>query len=240
MQKFAVFDIDGTLIRWQLYHVIVDRLAQAGELSSEAAAQLKKARMKWKNREHHESFADYERVLINIFEGSLENIKPQVFDSLVSNVIEQYQQQVYTYTRDLIAKLKQRGYVILAISGSHHELVEEIAKAYGFDDWVGTTYERKDGSYSGKSFIASHHKAQVLQDLIAKHDLTLEDSYAVGDSQSDAPMLELVEHPIAFNPDQNLFNIAQKNHWNIVLERKNMVYQLEYRDGNYLLAQTGK
>ena len=240
MNKFAVFDIDGTLIRWQLYHVIVDRLAQSGQLSSEAAAQLKKARMKWKNREHHESFADYEQVLIDIFESSLKNINPKVFDSLVSNVIDQYQKQVYTYTRDLITELKQRGYVILAISGSHHELVEEIARAYGFDDWVGTTYERKDGSYSGKSFIASHHKAQVLQDLIRKHSLTHDGSYAVGDSRSDAPMLELVENPIAFNPDHNLISIARNNHWDIVIERKNMVYQLEWNNGRYVLAQTGE
>lgn len=240
MNKFAVFDIDGTLIRWQLYHVIVDRLAKAGELSADAELQLKTARRRWKNREHPEAFSQYEGELIRIFEQSLPSINPKIFDTLVKSVIAEYKDQVYTYTRDLIKTLKAKGYFLLAISGSHHELVQEIATAYEFDDWVGSHYERTGTSYSGKSYVASHHKAEILQDLIKKHDLNLHESYAVGDSKSDAPMLDMATHPIAFNPDRSLFEIAQKNHWNIVIERKNMIYQLEYKDGNYLLAQTGE
>lgn len=240
MKKFAVFDIDGTLIRWQLYHVIVDRLVAVGELSSTDETRLKEARMKWKNREHHESFADYESVLIDIFEGSITKINPAKFDELVGSVIEEYKDQVYTYTRDLIKDLKSKGYFLLAISGSHHELVTELSRHYDFDDYVGTHYDRKDGRYSGEAYIASQHKAEILSDLIKKHDLTLSGSYAVGDSRSDAPMLRVVENPVAFNPDQNLFLEAKKHHWNIVVERKNMIYKLEYKDGNYLLAQTGE
>ncbi len=239
MKKFAVFDIDGTLIRWQLYHVIVDRLAKAGELNADAELQLKTARRRWKNREHPEAFSQYEAELIRIFEQSLVGINPKIFDTLVKSVVAEYKDQVYTYTRDLIKNLKAAGYVLLAISGSHHELVEEIATLYEFDDWVGSQYERTATTYSGKSYVASHHKAEILQNLIKKHRLDLHDSYAVGDSKSDAPMLEMVAHPIAFNPDKNLFAIAKQHHWNVVIERKNMIYQLEQRDGVYLLAKTG-
>ena len=35
MNKFAVFDIDGTLIRWQLYHAIADELAKSGHIDAE-------------------------------------------------------------------------------------------------------------------------------------------------------------------------------------------------------------
>jgi len=238
MNKFAVFDIDGTLIRWQLYHVIVDRLAKSGELSADADARLKTARRRWKNREHNESFAEYELELIQIFESSLKSINPASFDKLVKSVVEEYKEQVYTYTRDLIRSLKEKGYILLAISGSHHELVEEVAKFYGFNDWVGTKYERGESGYSGESYIASFHKAEILKQLIRKHNLNIEDSYGVGDSKSDAPMLEMVANPIAFNPDQNLFAIAQNNKWNVVVERKNMIYQLEYKDGSYKLATT--
>lgn len=240
MNKFAVFDIDGTLIRWQLYHVIVDRLAKAGELTPNAEADLKAARKKWKNREHGESFAEYEQVLIKIFETSLPRIDPHLFDNLVQQVIAEYKEQVYVYTRNLIKSLQRQGYFLIAISGSHHELVEEIAKFYGFDDWVGSQYERQGEQYSGASYVASHHKAEILQQMIEKHALTPKGSYAVGDSKSDAPMFALVEYPIAFNPDKNLYKIANKNNWNIVIERKNMIYQLEYKDGHYILAETGE
>jgi len=51
-------------------------------------------------------------------------------------------------------------------------------------------------------------------------------------------MLELVENPIAFNPDKNLFEIAKTHKWKVVIERKNMIFQLEYKNGNYVLEQS--
>ena len=50
-------------------------------------------------------------------------------------------------------------------------------------------------------------------------------------------MLEAVKHPIAFNPDQKLYDIAVKQGWQIVIERKNVIYTLEKKqDGLYVLA----
>jgi phosphoserine phosphatase len=49
-------------------------------------------------------------------------------------------------------------------------------------------------------------------------------------------MLEFVEHPIAFNPEDTLFEKAKTAGWDIVIERKNVVYTLKEKDGSYLLA----
>jgi phosphoserine phosphatase len=49
-------------------------------------------------------------------------------------------------------------------------------------------------------------------------------------------MLEYVEHPIAFNPEIRLFNEARNKGWKIVVERKNVVYELEANHGSYVLA----
>jgi phosphoserine phosphatase len=46
----------------------------------------------------------------------------------------------------------------------------------------------------------------------------------------------LVENPIAFNPEKKLFDYAQGKNWKIVLERKNMVYELENKNGQYELV----
>lgn len=237
MNKFAVFDIDGTLIRWQLYHVMVDKLAKQGVLGADAKQQLHQARMTWKRREHPEAFASYEQKLIAIYEASVPSLKTKDFDGLVDEVIETYKDQVYTYTRDLITQLKQQGYTLLAISGSHQELVARLAKYYGFDDCIGSIYERSETGFTGEKFVASFDKKAVLDKLIAKHDLTVVGSYAVGDSHSDVVMLDAVEHPIAFNPDRSLYAAAQKNGWKIVVERKNMIYELTAEpDGSYKLS----
>ncbi len=230
MKKFAVFDIDGTLIRWQLYHAIVDQLAGQGLLGENAKQILHEARMIWKNREHGNAFAEYEATLIEVYEASLDTLEPSEFDELASKVIQQYKDQVYTYTRDLIEELKGQGYFLLAISGSHHELVEQLAKYYGFDDFVGTQYKRYNGKYSGEKFVPSLDKASALKSLIEKNNLSLKGSYAIGDSHGDGVMLEIVENPIAFNPDKRLLDMATKNGWPIVVERKNVVYKLDSKN----------
>ena len=235
-RNFAVFDIDGTLIRWQLYHAVVQKLASAGHLGPDALKTLHNARMRWKNREHKEAFHDYERTLIQTYEDALPNLKPQDFDTYVEQVITEYKDQVYTYTRDLIQSLKNQGYFLLAISGSHQELVRAIANHYGFDDYVGTQYDRTTNAFSGKKQLGSADKKSILQQLIAKHSLSTKDSVAVGDSLSDAAMMELVEQPIAFNPDQKLYDRARSESWKIVVERKNVIYEMEPHGTTYLLA----
>ncbi len=234
--KFAVFDIDGTLIRWQLYHAVVDKLASAGVLGAGAKEELKTARMRWKKREHPESFREYERFLIDRYEITLPSIDAKTFDVVVRAVIDEYKDQVYIYTRQLINDLKAKGYTLLAISGSHQELVEAIAAHYGFDDFLGSHYERVGDRFSGKKDIVSLDKKKALKSLIKKHNLDIQGSIAVGDSLSDAIMLEMVGNPIAFNPDNSLYEKAKVNSWKIVIERKNVVYELEPKNGKYVLA----
>lgn len=229
MKKFAVFDIDGTLIRWQLYHTIVDKLAKDGHLGPDANKTLHEARMRWKRRETGYSFRDYETALIQTYENAVQTLDSKIFDSFIASIVDEYQDQAYTYTRDLVRKLKHEGYVLLAISGSHEELVAAIAQHYGFDDWVGTRYKRTSGAFTGEKYVASHDKESALKSLITKHKLVTSGSYAVGDSASDAPMLNMVDNPIAFNPDQALYDIATSHEWTIVVERKNVVYTLKHR-----------
>lgn len=235
MKQYAVFDIDGTLIRWQLYHTVVDKLAKQGALGESAHQQLHDARMRWKRREDSEAFKVYEETLIGLFEAVLPAIDVVKFDALVAEVIEEYKDQVYTYTRDLIQELKSKGYFLLAISGSHNELVEQIANYYGFDDFVGTQYSRGDTGFNGHVTIGSHNKQAALKRLIKKHDLREEGSYAIGDSLSDAEMLEVVANPIAFNPDRRLYDIAVQRQWPIVVERKNVIYRILPKEGEYTL-----
>lgn len=236
MKKFAVFDIDGTLVRWQLYHAVVDQLGKQGQLDKAAHQQLRQARMRWKRRESPEAFKAYEHDLIKTFEAALPQLQPKAFDQAVQAVINEYADQVYTYSRDLIQDLKGQGYFLLAISGSHQELVQHIAQHFSFDDSLGSVYERDGGRFSGKSSIPSLNKQAALEQLVSKHQLGYQGSWAIGDSQSDAAMLQMVDHPIAFNPEKALFETAQKQGWPIVVERKNVVYKLEPQSGRYLLA----
>ena len=237
LRKFAVFDIDGTLIRWQLYHAIADELARRGHIEPASYQAMRQARMAWKRRTGG-TFKDYEIQVIEIYEAMLQTLSFEQFEEAIAAVFEEYKDQVYTYTRDLIAKLKKDGYLLFAISGSQTEIVAKIASYYGFDDYVGTVYERLDSSFSGQKTIGSHQKDKTLKELVRKHTASYKDSIGVGDSHSDISMLQLVEQPIAFNPERDLFGHARVNGWKVVIERKNMVYELEMKDGEYGLVKT--
>lgn len=237
MKKFAVFDIDGTLIRWQLYHAVVDKLAKKKLLGNKAHQQLHDARMIWKRREHDKAFHDYEAKLIKVYEAALPTLNAKDFDNTVEEVAAEYKTQIYTYTKKLSENLKKQGYILIAISGSHTELVEHVARKYAFDIWIGSEYKRKDGRFTGERIIASLDKKSVLQKIVKQHHLSYENSFGVGDSKSDAPMLSMVDNPIAFNPDQELLKISTLNKWPIVIERKNVIYELRAEpNGKYTLV----
>lgn len=238
MRKYAVFDIDGTLIRWQLYHSIADTLARLGHIEPRVHQSVKEARMRWKRRSASDSFADYERQLIAVYDDAVKQLSKTQFEQAAATVFEEYKDQIYTYTRDLIAKLKAENYVLFAVSGSQTEIVAKIAGYYGFDDYRGSTYEYINGRYTGVKEVAAWHKDQILKELIAKHGVNHQGSIGVGDSHSDIAMLEMVEQPIAFNPEQTLFEHAQQQGWKIVIERKNMVYELEKQGSRYELVKT--
>lgn len=235
-RPFAVFDIDGTLIRWQLYHAIADQLAKLGYIDADAFAAIRDARMIWKRREHAESFKDYEEELVKVYNTVMRKITPDQFDQAILSVFNEYKDQVYAYTRALISELKAKDYLLFAISGSQVEVISLIASHYGFDDYVGSQYVRAGNRFTGEVVMPLGRKDAVLRELVAKHDASWKGSVAVGDSQGDIKMLALVEKPIAFNPERSLFNHAKDKGWLIALERKNMTYELENHDGTYLLA----
>ncbi len=238
MKRFAVFDIDGTVIRWQLYHAVVEALIKQGSLSEEVRKAIHDARMTWKRRDHSQSFGEYEMVLVRAYEAALTTLSVDAFNQAIETVFDEYKDQVYTYTRDLIRDLQQQDYLLFAISGSYQEIVNKLASHYGFDDVVGQVYEQKDGRFTGNHTMPMKQKDAVLQQLVTKHGATFEGSVAVGDSEGDIAMLEIVQRPIAFNPTSGLMAHAQKHSWEIVVERKNVVYQLRDNNGSYLLAKT--
>ncbi|MGC1176526.1 MAG: HAD family phosphatase [Candidatus Saccharimonadales bacterium] len=235
-RPFAVFDIDGTLIRWQLYHAIGDALAKQGIIDAAKFQQVRAARMNWKKRSSEDSFTEYEHQLIKVFDQALPGQAVSILQAAIDTVFDEYKEQVYTYTRDLIQELKAKNYLLFAVSGSPSMIVQKMADYYGFDDWAATRYAVKNGRFTGEKDLSVTKKPALLKQLISTHQADSKDSIGVGDSEGDISMLELTERPIAFNPTKQLFEHAKQQGWQIVLERKNVVYQLESRDGSYLLA----
>ena len=235
-KKFAVFDIDGTVARWQFLHAINDQLAQDGYISADQYQPVRDARMTWKKRDHSKSFQEYEKALVKVWEKTLPRLTTTELADVVDKVFDHYKDQTYTYTRNLIRELKAKNYLMLIISGAPSEIVTKFAEYYGFDDYIGTEHPHKNGKYTGEILLRIHDKHETMQQLIAKHNLSMRGSIGVGDTGGDIGFLEAVEQPIAFNPDGKLFEHAKAQGWKIVVERKSVIYELDAKNGQFVLA----
>lgn len=223
----AVFDIDGTIFRASLFLELVERLIDEGIFPLDCRKDYTIELEKWLNRE-----GDYEAYLekvINVFQGHIKGAPYEQVEHIAADIIEHKKSRVYRYTRDLVKKLRADGYFLLAISHSPRFIVDAFGFELGFDKVYGFFYETgPTGAFTGnvEDLDLIRNKAAVLQRAVRKEDLTLEGSIGVGDTESDIPMLEMVETAIAFNPNRKLYDHATKRRWKVVVERKDVIYEL--------------
>lgn len=223
----AVFDIDGTLFRSSLLIELVEKLVEEGAFPKSARGLYARAEEKWLDREG--DYAAYTDALIETFKKHLKGVPYEVVADAAGEIIETKKARVYRYTRDLVRELKKKGYYLLAISHSPKLIVDGFAYEHGFDKAYGMLYETgASGSFTGQVIDRDliMNKAAVLKRAIEKEGLTLKGSVGVGDTESDIGMLELVERPVAFNPNKKLLTVAKRSGWNIVVERKDAVHEL--------------
>lgn len=238
-RKIAFFDLDGTFFRWQLYHEVVFEFKARGLFDSKTANQLDQALIDWQARRLN--WHDYEMQVVRSFEPVISRVKPADFEDVAQTIISRSGHKIYNYTHRLRQSLADEGYYTLAISGSQQEIAEAFASTYGFDATIGALYSRQSNKFTGEvARRVPGRKHEIINEFMAENsDLTMTDSVAVGDSSGDISMLELVDNPIAFNPDASLLQIAQDNGWPIVIERKNTAYTLKKdRNGQYVLADS--
>lgn len=239
-QKFAAFDIDGTLFRSGLYREVFYELYKMGSLPPHLGEETTLKHREWRHRVHGNAFEEFEEIMVGGLDSYLPKLRISDYDEAVKRVIDKKAENVYVYTRNLLRQLQDEGYMTIAISGSQHELVEPFAQRYGFDTWIGQQWERGEEYFTGNVVKTHTGKDVIIKRLIDEYDLTLEGSYAVGDSNGDSGMLGIVDHPIAFNPTYELLEKALENGWKIVIERKNTSLELtkEPNLGQYILEKT--
>ena len=227
MQKVAFFDIDGTVFRSSLFIELAEACIAEGVFPKEARLKYEKEYTAWLNREG--TYETYIHAVVESFMQHIRGVYYGDFADIGRMVVEKQGKQTYRYTRDFIQDLRGQGYFIVAISQSPKSILDEFCAGYGFDKVYGRLYELgpRDlftGEVSNVDFITD--KSQVVKRVLETEDVTLEDSIGVGDTEGDIPLLESVEMPICFNPNQTLYTYAQQHSWPVVVERKDVIYTL--------------
>jgi HAD superfamily hydrolase (TIGR01490 family) len=119
----------------------------------------------------------------------------------------------------LVRSHREQGHYILIITATNRFVTDPIAKHLGVDHLIATDPEIIDGRYTGAiSGIPSFKEGKVtrLENWLKEESHSLDGSYFYSDSHNDIPLLEIVDVPIAVDPDEKLESYAKKNNWKII------------------------
>jgi HAD superfamily hydrolase (TIGR01490 family) len=228
MRPVVFFDIDGTVFRSSLLIELVEQLIKEGVFPAAARERYSDERLAWQNRES--SYEAYIGAVVSTFMEYIKGVHYGEFADIGRHVVAHQSKRVYRYTRDLLLELKHRGYYTVAISQSPKTILDDFCEQYGFDKVYGRIYEigpqdRFTGAVAEEHLI--QNKANIVKRVFDRHpDLRHEESVAVGDTDGDVPLLESVERAICFNPNKALYTHAKRVGWEVVIERKDVIYKL--------------
>tara|TARA_B100000508_G_scaffold67978_1_gene53047 strand:+ start:12953 stop:13639 length:687 start_codon:yes stop_codon:yes gene_type:complete len=228
MKKVAFFDIDGTVFRSSLLIEIVEKLIAEEVFPTEAKAEFEAQYEAWRARQG--TYDEYIAAVIKTFLTHIKGVHYGVLADLGRQVVVKQSKYVYRYTRDLLQKLKKEGYIVIAISQSPKTVLDKFCTQYGFDKVYGRMYEIGPQDCFTGNVMDEHliqNKANIAKRVFDHNsEFTKEGSIAVGDTEGDIPLLEVVDNPICFNPNQVLYQQAKRAGWEVVVERKDVIYYL--------------
>lgn len=246
LRKCAVFDIDATLHRGtrsgeSLGECVARECIRRGLAPRHALEEADRRLQAYDRRSA--SYRDY----INAFTSALDRgffhgLYADDVRAIAREIAERERDRTYVFTRELLRTAQEFGYYTVAISGSFSDVVRPFAEAWGFDEVYGTEYVlAPNGTFLGTpEYVTVHaqHKGRLLKRIARRNGLTFVDSIGIGDAGSDASMLEVVQHPLLFNPNDDLlryFEQPEACHATLVIERR-VVYLADARRRSKRLA----
>ena len=125
-------------------------------------------------------------------------------------------QTIYPEAEELVRKHEADGHVVAIVSGATKFVVRPLAQRLGVEHLLYTRLEVEDGCFTGRviePICFEEGKIYWLQQFIEEHGIDLAKSWFYTDSITDLPLLDLVGHPVATNPDPLLYRAAVRRRW---------------------------
>jgi len=213
----AFFDLDKTVIARASMVAFGKSFRQAGMINRRVMA-----RAAWNGLVFHTLGADEERMrkfresALRITRGWDHNAVGALVRDTLTDVIDPI---VYDEALELIQEHRDAGRLVFIVSASPEEIVIPLASYLGADGAIASRARIDSaGNYTGEVDVYAYgpYKAEAITDVAATRNIDLEQSWAYSDSATDEPMLRIVGHPVAVNPDRELTRIATAEGWPIL------------------------
>ena len=212
----AFFDVDNTIIRGASAFHIARGLRRRGFFTT-----LDIVRFGWHQARYllfGENKNEIDKVrsrALSIVEGrsvaEIAVVGEEIYDEVLSL-------RIFPGTRALLDGHLAAGHQVWLVTASPREIGELIARRLGATGALGTIAEHKDGFYTGRligDLMHGEAKAEAVRQLAEREGLDLSRCYSYGDSTNDVPILSVVGHPCAINPDSRLRRYAASVGWPI-------------------------
>lgn len=212
----AFFDVDNTVLRGaSIFHLAKGLWKRGFFTGRDIAAML------WKQMhfalvgENLAHVAKIREQALTFVAGhtvdEIERIGEEVYDEVMAD-------KIWPGTRALAQSHLESGHDVWLVTASPVEVATVIASRLGLTGALGTVAESVDGVYTGRLVGEPLHgasKAVAVEALADQRGYELELCSAYSDSANDIPMLSLVGHPCAINPDSTLLHHARANGWQV-------------------------
>jgi HAD superfamily hydrolase (TIGR01490 family) len=212
----AFFDLDRTLIAGSSSFQFGRAAYRAGMLTRRDIARDAYENLVFRLRGSTDAGTDAIRARVS---EMLEGAKVRDLQRLSGSVLAGVLPRLYPRMLELAYEHQDEGRPIFICTAAAQEMAELMAIVLTFDGAVGSVAEVIDGVYTGREggpFNYREGKAQAIRELAEREGIDLAASYAYSDSESDLPMLRLVGHPVAVNPDKELARVARAEGWEIM------------------------
>lgn len=166
-------------------------------------------------REKPEHIEVVRQVTLGFIRGhtvtELEQIGAEIYEESIAT-------RIWPGTRALAQMHLDVGQQVWLVTAAPVEVAGVIAARLGLTGALGSTAEHVDGVYTGRlrgELLHGPAKAAAVRTLVEEHGLRLSRCFAYSDSVNDLPMLSLVGHPCAINPDRRLLEHAEEHDWQV-------------------------
>lgn len=216
-QAAAFYDLEGTLVSTNLVHTLAfyaRRQQGLWQTAKKSVGTL--AKLPFFGITDLYSRNVFNEVFFKSYAGLSHDRLRYFSDELFEDVLKP---AIYDGTLDLIAQGKKIGQRQVVITGALDFTIERLMDFLGIDDYQANQMEFVNGHSTGRIIppvMASATKAQWIREYAEREGVNLSDSYAYSDSISDLPMLSIVGHPVAVNPDFRLKQTALQHDWAVL------------------------
>jgi HAD superfamily hydrolase (TIGR01490 family) len=212
----AFFDLDNTVTQGaSLYHLAMGFYRRGffpARVIVKAIWLQTCFRLAGENPSHIE---DARNAVLDFIRGhtvaEVEEIAVEVYEQAIAP-------RIWPGTRALAQLHLDAGQQVWLVTATPVEVAGVIAARLGMTGALGTTADHVDGVYTGRlrgGLLHGPAKAEAVRALAHEHGLDLARCFAYSDSYNDLPMLSLVGHPCAINPDPLLLAHAEEQDWQI-------------------------